>query len=162
MDILTIGHSNVPAERIIELLKQHGIKVLVDVRSVPYSRYNPQFNRETFQCTLEATGVEYAYAGQYLGGRPDDPTCYEGGQVQYERIVAKPWYQKGIDRLLEIADGQQVAIMCSEEDPLHCHRHNLVTQTLLKRGVIVWHIRSNGQLERTQANPPEFEQLPLF
>ena len=162
MDILTIGHSNVAAERIIELLKQHGIEVLVDVRSVPYSRYNPQFNRETFQRTLEAAGIKYAYAGQYLGGRPDDPTCYEGEQVQYRRIMARSWYQNGIDQLLDLANGQRAVIMCSEEDPLHCHRHNLITQTLLERGVTVWHIRGDGRLEQAHPNPSEAKQLPLF
>jgi len=162
MDVFTIGHSNVAAERIVELLKQHGIEVLIDVRSVPYSRHNPQFNRDSFQHVLKAAGIEYAYAGQYLGGRPDDPTCYEGEQVQYKLIMDKPWYQKGIDQLIEIARGRRVALMCSEEDPLRCHRHNLIAQTLLKRGVTVLHIRGDGRLEQAHPNPPEAEQLSLF
>jgi uncharacterized protein (DUF488 family) len=162
MDIFTIGHSNVTAEHIIDLLKQHCIEVLIDVRSVPYSRYNPQFNRESFQLTLQAAGIQYAYAGQSLGGRPDDPTCYEGDQVQYRRIMDRPWYQQGIDQLIERANGQRVALMCSEEDPLHCHRHNLIAQTLLERGITVWHIRGDGRLEQARPNPPEAQQLPLF
>ncbi|MCR4407599.1 MAG: DUF488 domain-containing protein [Anaerolineae bacterium] len=77
-------------------------------------------------------------------------------------IMDKPWYQKSIDQLIETASGQRVAIMCSEEDPLHCHRHNLITQTLLERGVTVWHIRGDGRLEQAHPNPPEAVQLSLF
>jgi len=162
MDIFTIGHSNVAAERIVELLQQHAIRVVVDVRSVPYSRRNPQFNRETFQRTLETAGIEYVYAGQYLGGRPDDPSGYQEGQVLYKLIAGKAWYQAGIDRLLEIASHQPSVIMCAEEDPLRCHRHRLVTQTLLERGVIVWHIRGDNRLERAEPDSPQVEQLALF
>lgn len=162
MDIFTIGHSNFTAEYIIDLLKRHGIEVLMDVRSVPYSRHNPQFNRESFQEVLASVGIHYTYAGQQLGGRPDDPTCYEGERVQYKRIMDKPWYQEGIDHLIKTASDQRVAIMCSEEDPLQCHRHNLIAQTLLARGVTVWHIRGDGRLEKAHPNPPEVKQLYLF
>lgn len=162
MDIFTIGHSNVEAERIIELLKQHRIDILVDVRSVPYSRHNPQFNRETFQHTLEKVGIRYIYAGDRLGGRPDDPTCYEGGQVQYTLIMKKPWYQEGIDQLIGLANGHRIALMCSEEDPLQCHRHKLITQTLLERGLSVWHIRGDGRLEQAYSDSPRSKQLSLF
>lgn len=160
--IFTIGHSNVAAERIIELLKQYGIEVLIDVRSVPYSRHNPQFNRENFQHALQTASIQYTYAGQALGGRPDDPTCYEDGQIQYKRIMDKPWYQEGIGHLIRVANGQRVALMCSEEDPLQCHRHNLIAQTLLEQGVTVWHIRGDGRLEQAHPNPPEARQLPLL
>lgn len=95
--IYTIGHSNVATERIIELLKQHNIQMVVDVRSVPYSRYSPQFNRENFQLALEAADIKYIYAGRHLGGRPDNPTYYEGGQVQYRLIMAESWYQHEIE-----------------------------------------------------------------
>jgi uncharacterized protein (DUF488 family) len=162
MDIFTIGHSNVAAERIVELLNQHAIRVVVDVRSVPYSRRNPQFNRETFQCTLETAGMEYVYAGQYLGGRPDDPGCYQEGQVQYRLIMGKAWYQAGIDRLLEIASRQPTVMMCAEQDPLRCHRHRLIAQTLLERGIVVWHIWGDGRLEQAEPGSPQAEQLALF
>jgi len=136
--------------------------VLVDVRSSPYSRHNPQFNRETFQRALELVGIEYVYAGQHLGGRPNDPSCYEDGRVQYGLIADKPWYQAGIDRLLDIAQERSCAIMCAEEDPLHCHRHHLVAQTLLERGVVVWHIRGDGRVERAGPASSRVEQLALF
>lgn len=160
--IFTIGHSNVPAERIVELLKRYGIEVLVDVRSIPYSRHNPQFNREAFQRLLEAAGIQYVYEGRDLGGRPEDPDCYDDGHVRYDRIATKPWYQAGIDRLIEMALQHSVAILCSEEDPLQCHRHNLIAQTLLERGVVVWHIRGDGRIEQARLNVPQVQQLALF
>lgn len=160
--VFTIGHSNVPVEHIIDLLKRYNIEMLVDVRSVPYSRHNPQFNQEEFRRALKESGVQYVYEGKALGGRPDDPDCYEGGQVQYRLIMTKPWYQQGIDRLIEMARAHRVAILCSEEDPLHCHRHNLIAQTLLKQGVSVWHIRGDGRVEQAHLNVPRAQQLALF
>lgn len=159
LTIYTIGHSNVPANKIVALLRQHGIQVLVDVRSSPYSKYVPQFNREMFQSVLEREGLEYKFAGEYLGGRPKDPSCYKNGQipnghadflhlVDYPAVMTREWYQKGIQRLLEIAIGKPTAIMCSEEDPARCHRQHLISQTLLARGIEVLHIRSDGRLQK--------------
>jgi uncharacterized protein (DUF488 family) len=161
-ELYTIGHSNAPAETLLGLLRQHGIEVLVDVRSVPYSRHNPQFNRETLARTIASAGIVYAYAGQQLGGRPDDPACYAGGQVQYPLVMAQPWYQEAVDRLVAFAGRQRTALMCAEEDPQHCHRHHLVAQSLLPRGVTVWHIRGDGRLEQAQVDVPEPRQLPLL
>jgi hypothetical protein len=159
LTLYTIGHSNVPANKIVALLKQHGIQVLVDVRSSPYSKYVPQFNREIFQSVLEREGLDYKFAGEYLGGRPKDPACYKNRQipnghadflhlVDYPAVMTMDWYQKGIQRLLEIATDKPTAIMCSEEDPARCHRQHLISQTLLARGVEVLHIRSDGRLQK--------------
>ena len=159
LTIFTIGHSNVPAKKIVELLQKHGIQVLVDVRSSPYSKYVSQFNREMFQAVLQGEGLEYKFAGEYLGGRPKDPSCYKNGQipdghadflhiVDYPAVMTKDWYQKGIQRLLEIARKQPTAIMCSEEDPARCHRQHLISQTLLKQGIEVLHIRSDSRLQK--------------
>lgn len=176
--IYTIGHSNVPAKKIIDLLRQNGIQVLVDVRSSPYSKYVPQFNREMLQDVLQREGLDYKYAGEYLGGRPKDSTCYKNGVipdghadflqlVDYPAVMTKEWYQKGIERLLDIAREKPTAIMCSEEDPARCHRQHLISQTLLKQGIEVLHIRSDGSLqkawlleEKSEVKPAE--QLSIF
>jgi hypothetical protein len=157
--IYTIGHSNISAKKIIELLKLHHIEVVVDVRSSPYSQYVAQFNREMFQVVLQRQGLDYKFAGEYLGGRPKDPTCYKNGQipkghadflqlVDYPAVMTKDWYQKGIRHLLKIAREKPTAIMCSEEDPAHCHRQHLISQTLLQLGIEVLHIRSDGSLQK--------------
>src|SRR5437868_5544033 len=127
MELFTIGHSNHSLEELIQLLENNGVMLLVDVRSTPMSRYNPQFNRENLAVDLPQRGIQYAFAGKYLGGRPVDPTCYkkrtlpdEGTdylhEVNYPEVMKREWFIKGIDRLLELADEQTSAIMCSEED----------------------------------------------
>ena len=161
-EIFTIGHSNVPAEAIVELLRGHGIRVLVDVRSIPYAQYASQFNRELFAHTLEEAGISYVFAGEHLGGRPKDPTCYTTSEnptgkdkharpVDYAEVARRPWYQKGIARLVQIARERRTAVMCSEEDPSRCHRHNLIAQSLLEQGLAVWHIRGDGSLEAARS-----------
>ncbi len=159
--VYTIGHSNVEAGKIIELLVANRIETVVDVRSVPYSQYTPQFNRELLELMLKQTGIAYKYAGETLGGRPKDPTCYRSDsapksrgaylkQVDYGAVMDRPWYQKGVARLIELAGKQRTAIMCSEEDPDDCHRHHLIAQTLLQQGIPVYHIRHAGAVEEAQ------------
>ncbi len=159
--VYTIGHSNVAAEEVIALLVANEIAVVVDVRSVPYSQYTPQFNREMLELTLKQVRISYKYAGETLGGRPKDPTCYRSDnapknrgaylkQVDYGAVMERPWYQKGIARLVEIAGVQRTAIMCSEEDPDDCHRHHLIAQTLLQQGIPVYHIRHAGAVEEAR------------
>ncbi len=161
MAISTIGHSNVAAEEMVALLMANEIAVVVDVRSVPYSQYTPQFNREMLELTLKQAGIAYKYAGKTLGGRPKDPTCYRSDaepknrgaylkQVDYGAVMERPWYHKGIARLVEIAGARRTAIMCSEEDPDDCHRHHLIAQTLLQQGIPVYHIRHAGTVEEAQ------------
>lgn len=171
MEIYTLGHSNLTIERFVEMLVDNGIRALVDVRSAPYSQYTPHFNRDALAKTLEAYGISYAFAGEYLGGRPKDPTCYRGEvvpdgsikgnyleAVDYEEVAKRPWYKKGIARLIEIAETRPTAIMCSEEDPAHCHRQHLITHTLLEMGAVVRHIRSSGIEEATE----QPKQMSLF
>ena len=177
-NIYTIGHSNVLASKIIDLLKLYDIHVLVDVRSSPYSQYSPQFNREAFEKTLIEAGFEYKYAGEFLGGRPKDPTCYKNQQipdgkadflslVDYPMVMTKDWFKKGIKRLLQISDQQPTVIMCSEEDPAHCHRHHLIGKYLGEQGISVLHIRGDGNLVKAKQipdlnNEPPAEQLKLL
>jgi len=159
--ILTIGHSDHSTTELVDLLKQHHISLVIDVRSQPYSRWTPQFNRETFAHDLEHAGLAYKYMGDTLGGRPDDRALYDPGEERpsYERMEQAPTYQTGIDKLLGLAQSERVVIMCSEGDHEHCHRHLLITQTLLARGVDVLHIQPDGT---TVAGTPLAKQLSLF
>lgn len=161
MRIYTIGHSDHPIEAFIALLQQHGITLLADVRSQPYSRWTPQFNREELAPALQAAGIAYQSMGDSLGGRPADRALYEPGEERpnYERLAETSIYQTGLARLLEMADSAQVAVMCSEGDFHHCHRHLLITQTLLARGVEVRHIQPDGATVAGEIIP---KQLGLF
>jgi uncharacterized protein (DUF488 family) len=157
MKLLTLGHSNHSLEKFIELLEENGVMTLVDVRTAPASRYNPQFNKGNLEQALPERNIQYVYAGKYLGGRPPDPGCYksrslpaEGAdylhEVDYPEVMKREWFRKGIERLLELADEQTTAIMCSEEDPAQCHRHHLIAKYLMREHpeVNVRHIRGDG------------------
>ncbi len=157
LEIYTIGHSNVPAEQIVERLRSHAIREVVDVRTLPYSQYTPWFNRDVFERTLQEAGIVYRFGGEYLGGRPDNPKYYRREtlpsgktnylkEVDYDAYAKDAKFQKGIARLLDVAEKHPTAIMCSEEDPERCHRHHLIAQTLLRMGMVVRHIRGDGSL----------------
>ena len=85
--VLTIGHSNHPLERFLALLSKHGVTAVADVRSAPYSRFCPHFNRDVLTNALKESGIRYSYLGREFGGRSDDPMCYQDGQIQYERVA---------------------------------------------------------------------------
>ena len=127
--IYTIGHSNIQVEEFVQLLQAQGIRVLVDVRSSPYSKYTLQFNREALQVhpALAAAHLRYMFAGKMLGGRPDNTLFYdEEGHVLYEEVANTYTFQDGIAKLLTLAGQASTSVMCSEEDPHECHRRLLI------------------------------------
>ncbi len=145
--VSTIGHSNHPLEHFITLLKQHDINVLCDVRSDPYSRVNPQFNRETLKAALGDTGITYVFLGKELGARSEDPSCYVRRKVRYDRLAQTALFRKGIESQLQRMQGSRLALMCAERDPLDCHRTILVARHLETRGIAVEHILADGSVE---------------
>ena len=146
-DVFTIGHSNHAASAFLTLLRQHGVHAVADVRSAPYSRFNPQFRREALRRELMAASIAYVYLGGELGGRSDDPTCYREGRICYERVAKTQNFNDGLQRLEEGMAKHRIALMCAEKEPLHCHRTLLVAQALDERGVAVSHIHADGRLE---------------
>ena len=148
--IYTIGHSTHPIERFVELLQRHGIQILADVRSTPFSRFNPQFNRASLGHSLASAGIRYEFMGEELGARTSDPTCFENGRVSYARLAATPLFQRGLARVREAAATQRIAIMCAEREPLDCHRTILVARELERAGETVTHILAEGSLEENR------------
>ena len=132
--VYTIGHSNGTTERLLGLLTQHGITAIADVRSRPYSRFNPQFNREELAGALKAAGIGYVFLGQELGARSDDPSCYRDGRAQYVLMAQTPLFARGIERLLA-GEAHRAAILCAEKEPLTCHRSMLIGRYLHERNV---------------------------
>jgi uncharacterized protein (DUF488 family) len=145
--VFTIGHSNHTLEEFLRLLAQHGITAVADVRSVPMSRLHPQFNREELSEALKQAGIAYSFLGKELGGRPQDPSCYVNGQVQYRLVALTGPFQKGIERVLTGARNYRIALMSAEREPLDCHRGLLVSPALEKAGVSVLHILADGSVE---------------
>jgi uncharacterized protein (DUF488 family) len=144
----TVGHSNVSQEAFIALLQQHGVEVLVDVRSAPYSKYVPHFNGDALKQAVVRAGIKYLYFGGELGGRPREREFYDTkGHVRYDLIAESPQFKEGIERLLRGIREHRVALMCNEEDPRECHRRLLVGRVLTARGVAVLHIRGDGRIQ---------------
>jgi len=149
--VYTIGHSTHSAEVFLALLRQHGVEAVADVRSSPFSRFNPQFNRELLEQFLKANGIRYVFLGKELGARSEDRSCYLDGRVQYGRLAQTPLFQSGLDRVLQGAAKYRVALMCAEKEPLECHRTLLVARALAERGQPVLHIHADGHLESHEA-----------
>ena len=147
MEILTIGTSIHSLEHYLDLLRQHRVTVVADVRSVPASRHTPQFNRNALRAVLEQSGIRYVFLGKELGARSADPNCYVDGKVQYERLARTPEFAAGIERLLDGATRERIAITCTEQKPVDCHRTILVSRALAERGVHVEHILGDGATE---------------
>jgi uncharacterized protein (DUF488 family) len=145
--VYTIGHSTHTVNRFAELLAAHAIDTVCDVRSNPYSRFNPQFNREPLEQALAAAGFGYVFLGRELGARSNDPSCYDGNKVRYDRLARTALFQQGLDRVAEWAPTRRLALMCAEREPLDCHRTILVSPQVQARGLRVDHILEDGSLE---------------
>ncbi len=148
--VLTIGHSTHSIEEFLGLLETHGVAAVVDVRSAPYSRRQPQFNRDSLRRTLEERGIGYDFLGVELGARSDDHSCYENGRIQYRRLAGTSLFRSGIDFVMREARERRTMLVCAEKEPLECHRTLLVARELVARGVPVAHVHADGHLE-TQA-----------
>lgn len=146
--IYTIGHSDRSVDDLLALLTRFSITRVVDVRSQPYSRWVPQFNREPLARALNHAGLEYLHMGEALGGRPADPALYDTStgdeRPDYERVAATPAFQDGVARLVELATEATTVVMCSEGDHRHCHRALLLAPALRAHGLCVHHILPDG------------------
>lgn len=144
--ILTLGHSTHSLERFFELLKRSAVTAIADVRSSPWSRHNPQFNRSELKSSLRSVGIDYRFYGKQLGGRPSDPSLFHGSTADYEAMARTKEFGDGLNMVLAGAAKHQIALMCSEHDPLDCHRCLLVGRSLAERGAVVGHILSNAEI----------------
>lgn len=145
--LYTIGHSNHKIEDFISLLKRHKVTCIADVRSAPYSRYCPQFNKDALAAALGAAGVAYMFLGKELGGRPSDSSCYEDGCVNFQRVAEREEFKQGIERLVAEASKHNIALMCAEKDPLQCHRTILISRYLKEHNIHIKHILEDGSIE---------------
>jgi uncharacterized protein (DUF488 family) len=145
--VLTVGHSAHSADDFAALLAKSGVTAIADVRSSPYSRQFPHFAREALAARLKQDGIAYVFLGRELGGRPADGCLYRDGVADYDRMASTPGLRQGLDRVLEGASRYRIALMCSEAEPLECHRCLLLARTLRLRGVGVGHVLCDGTVE---------------
>jgi uncharacterized protein (DUF488 family) len=168
MKCATIGHSNYPAERFLALLRKSGITDIVDVRSSPYSRAVPHFDRERLRPYLEANGIKYHYMGTSLGARNHDKELlFPDGRVDFSKVRERPAFISALSEVISlIAEGKQVALMCSEKEPYDCHRFVLISYALQKKGIKVEHILEDGSRvpnsELEKRLKKEYAQRDLF
>jgi uncharacterized protein (DUF488 family) len=159
-ELLTIGHSNHEAEHFAALLSAARIEVVADVRSWPHSRYATWAAQDQLADWLRGRGHRYVFLGHELGGRPTEPDCYDAaGHVLYGRVARLALFAEGLERLRAGLETFRVAVMCSEEDPTHCHRRLLVAKVLLEQGIAITHVRGDGRLESETGVAPEAANL---
>lgn len=147
--IYTLGHSRHSIEKFIELAKGARVGLIVDIRSVPRSRFCPQFNRDALRANLARAGVRYEYLGDHLGGRSNDPSVYKNGTIQYDLLAQTREFAYGLSALKgldEHSPGNSVAIMCSEADPIACHRTLLVARFGSAQGLEFSHVYPDGSI----------------
>jgi uncharacterized protein (DUF488 family) len=145
--LYTVGHSNHALEKFVGLLTANAITAVADVRSRPFSRRHPQFNKDRLAAELAQRGIGYVFLGRELGARSEDPACYEDGKVQYSRLAATASFKSGIERVLAGAAKFRIALMCAEKEPLDCHRTLLVSRALEIAGASIVHILADGSAE---------------
>lgn len=149
--VFTVGHSTLDLDSFLNLLKKAGVTAVADVRSSPFSRRSPHFNRNELRAALKEIHVKYVFLGKELGGRPCASNLFCDGVADYEKMALEPAFLKGIDRIAEGSTEHTIALMCSEHNPLDCHRCLLVGRVLTERKIPLEHILSNGKLASQHA-----------
>jgi len=147
-EIYTIGHSVLTAETFVEHLHRNGITAVADVRSAPYSRFQPHFNRDSLMNILKENKIDYIFLGNELGARSKQPECYIDNKIQFDILARQPLFLTGIEKVIAALEKKNIALMCVEKDPLDCHRTILVARQLQIRGITVKHILYDGTVER--------------
>ncbi|MDO9536826.1 MAG: DUF488 domain-containing protein [Thermoplasmata archaeon] len=143
----TIGHSNHSVLMFIELLQKHNISLIIDVRSHPYSKHVPDYNKDNITQSLSEYEIEYAYLGNELGGRTNDHGLLnENGQTDYLKVMQTINFKSGIKKVKQaIEAGEYLALMCTEKNPLDCHRFILISRALSQENITVKHILDTGE-----------------
>lgn len=138
---VTIGYGNMQLDEFINLLLVTRVNYLVDIRTTPFSKYKPAFNKQNLQEALLKKGITYLWLGDSLGGRPSDDSCYfENGTVDYVKTSQTEAFKAGMEKLLDLRIPYNVAIMCTEKEPSECHRFLMVSRVLSEKGYDVTHV----------------------
>jgi uncharacterized protein (DUF488 family) len=145
--LFTIGYASFSIGDFIDILKKYDINALVDVRSAPYSKYKPEFKKDSLNKFLVDNNISYIFLGKYVGARVEDPACYTDGKLNYGLLKKTKNYQAGINRILHGMKDYRIALMCAEKDPVNCHRTFLVCRTLRSYPIEILHILEDGSLE---------------
>ena len=158
----TIGHSNHCAEKFLDLLARHEIACVVDVRSIPYSRRNPQFSREKMRQSLSSRNIAYVWEGEALGGKRnfrENPEFFDSdGRIDWKKVRRDESFILAMERLRTQVGKEPTAVLCAEENPRNCHRLHLVSAAWVECcGENISHIRGDGRVETHAQMVPQPE-----
>lgn len=143
--VFSIGYGSQTQTDVLDQLARAKITYVIDVRSSPFSRYQPDFSREPLSKSLKGRDIKYVFMGDLLGGRPKDDDCYTDGRVDYHKTREKDFFKRGIDRLKSAhAQGLNICMICSEGQPSQCHRSKLIGEALVEHGIDVTHLLPDG------------------
>lgn len=171
MVVYTVGHSNHSIEEFIQLLEKHNINCICDVRSMPYSRFTEQYNRENIKGFLSKYNIKYLFFGEEFGARREEKSLLTNGMVDFEKVAKNEKFIKGIERIEKgLERGYRIALMCTEKEPIECHRTILVSRNLSIKGMNVLHILADGtavchekiEEELVEKYFPNRNQLSIF
>lgn len=149
-EIYTIGYSTFIIESFLAVLRKYSIDVIADVRSSPYSKYKPEFNKNELKHTLNNHNFNYVFLGDQCGARIKAPECYIDGKADYNLISKHPLFIQGINRIKKGIEKYRIALMCAEKDPITCHRMILICKNLKIPEIQIFHILENTNLESQQ------------
>lgn len=167
-NLFSIGYSGFSITEFVEVLHENQINAVADVRSVPFSKFKPEFNRDTLKSYLKEQQIQYVFLGDYCGARIDEPECYSNGKVDFNLVAKHPRFLKGIDRIEKGLKKYAIALMCAEKDPIKCHRMILVCRELRKKPFDIYHIisaknvQSNNDAENRLMKAYNYDQSELF
>ena len=149
MDIYTIGHSNYPVEKLIDMLRHYKINCVIDIRGTPYSKYNIQFDKETIRYTLTKAGFIYMYmATEFAANRINKISYTKEGYSDFKKVTQEKDFLYGIERLKDGCNkGYRIALLGAMQDPIRCHRSILVGKALREKGFNVIHIMDDYSTE---------------
>lgn len=145
--VWTLGHSNHEPDGFVDLLRRQDISAVADLRSHPYSRHVPQYGKEELAALLKASGISYVFLGRELGARSNDDAVFAGDRVDFDKLATTDLFRAGLERIRGGAARHRIALVCAEQDPLHCHRAILVARHLLSPTLDVRHIHRDGHAE---------------
>jgi uncharacterized protein (DUF488 family) len=148
LGFLSIGYGRRTIAHFLALLHQHQIACLIDVRSRPFSRFNPDFSRKRLEAHLSEAGIEYVFLGETLGGMPGDPSCYSPeGKIDYTEVRQRAFFHEGLSHLHRFREqGVRAALMCAETKPEMCHRSRLIGAALAEQGIEILHLAEDDRL----------------
>lgn len=155
--VFSIGYGSQTQSEVLDQLARTSITFVIDVRSSPFSRFQPDFSQEPLSRALQDRKIKYVFMGDLLGGRPEDAGCYTEGRVDYAKTRSKDFFKRGVDRLRAAhSKGLQICMLCSEGQPSQCHRSKLIGEALAEHGIDVTHILPDG---RTKSQAEVIAQL---